>query len=164
MIPKQLWEEQRKSFVSQLGVAEKGAHAVEAFNTSLALSYDETISNWKDSNMARIEEKNGCSELVVIPVKRREISNKLSSVITSVYKKMPNIDLTEILLEINQGLGFTECFSHLNENKSRMKDLDISILGVLLAEACNIGLSPVSKSNMESLKNDRLSYVRQNYI
>ncbi|MBP2097340.1 Tn3 family transposase [Enterococcus rivorum] len=164
LIPKKLWEEQRKSFVSQLGVAEKGAQAVDAFKTSLALSYDETIRNWKDSNMARIEEKNGCSELVVIPIKRREIPNKLSSFIVSVYKQMPNIDLPESLLEINQRLGLTECFSHLTENKSRMEDLDISILAVLLAEACNIGLSPVSKSSMESLKNDRLSYVSQNYI
>ena len=33
-----------------------------------------------------------------------------------------------------------------------MKDLDISLLAVLLSESCNIGFSPVSKEGFDSLK------------
>ena len=45
-----------------------------------------------------------------------------------------------------------------------MDHLDISVLAVLLAEACNIGFSPVSKEGIESLKYDRLMYVNHQYI
>ncbi|MCB8642787.1 transposase, partial [Holdemanella sp. DFI.5.55] len=45
-----------------------------------------------------------------------------------------------------------------------MKQLDISILAVLLAESCNIGFSPVSKNNIDSLKYDRLTYVAHQYL
>ena len=45
-----------------------------------------------------------------------------------------------------------------------MDHLDISVLAVLLAEACNIGFSPVSKEGIESLKYDRLMYVNHQYV
>nr|WP_278253051.1 Tn3 family transposase [Enterococcus sp. 665A] len=45
-----------------------------------------------------------------------------------------------------------------------MKDLDISLLAVLLSESCNIGFSPVSKEGFDSLKYDRLVYVNHHYI
>ena len=44
-----------------------------------------------------------------------------------------------------------------------MTDLDISMMAVLLAEATNIGIGSVSKKNVASLKQGRLSYVRLNY-
>ncbi|GGD06144.1 Tn3 family transposase [Enterococcus wangshanyuanii] len=162
LIPKNVWNEQRKSFVNQLGLAEDGAIAVEDFKISLEMSYRETLKNWNNSNMARIEEKNGQTELIISPLKRQSLSKP--RLIEEIHRNLPIVDLPEILLEVNQRLRLTECFSHLNENRSRMKELDISILAVLLAEACNIGLSPVAKKSTESLKNDRLSYVNQNYI
>lgn len=45
-----------------------------------------------------------------------------------------------------------------------MKDMDISLLAVLLSESCNIGFSPVSKEGVDSLKYDRLVYVNHHYI
>ncbi|MCG4775269.1 Tn3 family transposase, partial [Lawsonibacter sp. DFI.5.51] len=65
-----------------------------------------------------------------------------------VRQLMPSIDLSDLLLEVNQRVGLTQSFKHLNEKESRMKQLDISILAVLLAESCNIGFSPVSKNNI----------------
>ena len=51
---------------------------------------------------------------------------------------MPSIDLSDLLLEVNQRVGLTQSFKHLNEKESRMKQLDISILAVLLAESSDI--------------------------
>lgn len=69
-----------------------------------------------------------------------------------------------MLLEVNQQLNLTQLFNHLNDKDTKMKDLDISLLAVLLAEACNIGFSPVSKNSIDSLKYDRLIYVNHHYI
>ena len=45
-----------------------------------------------------------------------------------------------------------------------MKDLEISICAVLLAEACNIGIEPLLRNDIPALTKDRLSWVKQNYI
>lgn len=45
----------------------------------------------------------------------------------------------------------TQSFNHLSDKDTKMKDLDISLLAVLLSEACNIGFSPVSKEGVDSL-------------
>jgi TnpA family transposase len=43
-------------------------------------------------------------------------------------------------------------------------DLPISLCAVLLAEACNIGLEPVARSDIPALTRGRLSWVQQNYF
>lgn len=83
---------------------------------------------------------------------------------TWLQQLLPKIDLTDLLLEVNQQLNLTQLFNHLNDKDTKMKDLDISLLAVLLAEACNIGFSPVSKNSIDSLKYDRLIYVNHHYI
>ncbi len=45
-----------------------------------------------------------------------------------------------------------------------MDDLPISIAAVLVAEACNVGFSPVVKSSVPALTRDHLSHVDQNYV
>src|SRR5450755_2673456 len=44
------------------------------------------------------------------------------------------------------------------------KYLPISICAVLLAEACNIGLTPMIRTGLPALERERLLYVQQNYI
>jgi len=45
-----------------------------------------------------------------------------------------------------------------------MEDLALSVAAVLIADACNIGLRPVTKSSVPALTRDRLSHVDQNYV
>jgi len=45
-----------------------------------------------------------------------------------------------------------------------MKNLDMSICAVLMAEACNIGHEPLIRSDEPALSRDRLSWVQQNYF
>jgi TnpA family transposase len=77
---------------------------------------------------------------------------------------LPRVDLPEVLLEIAARTSFTNAFSHISENASRAPDLHISLCAVLMAEACNIGLEPLIRSDIAALKRDRLAWVRQNYI
>jgi hypothetical protein len=58
-------------------------------------------------------------------------------------ERLPEIDLSELLLEVNAATGFCEDMSPLSEGQSILekKDLAMSICAVLVAQACNIGLS-----------------------
>src|SRR5215813_10337581 len=81
-----------------------------------------------------------------------------------VLARLPRIDLPELLLEIHTRTGFAHAFTHISEGVARVADLPISLCAVLLAEACNIGLEPVIRSDVPALTRGRLSWVQQNYF
>jgi hypothetical protein len=56
---------------------------------------------------------------------------------------LPHVDLPEVLLEIQAKTGFMDEFIHVNESFARVSDLSTSICAVLIASACNIGLTPL---------------------
>ncbi len=46
----------------------------------------------------------------------------------------------------------------------RVDDLPVSISAVLMAEACNIGLEPLIRSNVPALTRHRLNWTKANYL
>jgi TnpA family transposase len=78
--------------------------------------------------------------------------------------RLPRVDLTEVLLEIQAWTNFTSEFRHISEGDARVADLDLSLCAVLLAEACNIGLEPLVRPEVPALTRGRLSWVQQNYL
>ena len=77
---------------------------------------------------------------------------------------LPRIDLPELLLEVHAWTGFLDAYVHASGAEARMTDLPISVAALLLAEACNVGLTPVIDPNIEALTRGRLSHVDQNYL
>lgn len=71
------------------------------------------------------------------------------------------MDLTELLLEINAHTGFADEFFHASEASARVDDLPVSISAVLMAEACNIGLEPLIRSNVPALTRHRLNWTKR---
>lgn len=68
------------------------------------------------------------------------------------------LDLLDILL--------TEMFSDAarESDKARLQDLPTSLCANLIAEACNIGLEPLTRHDVPALRRVRLSWVNQNFI
>src|SRR5262249_40314179 len=83
---------------------------------------------------------------------------------TDVAARLPRVDLTEVLLEVQAWTGFASEFRHVSEADARVGDLDLSLCAVLLAEACNIGLEPLARPDVPALTRSRLSWVQQNYV
>ena len=81
-----------------------------------------------------------------------------------VSELLPRVDLPEVLLEVNSWTGFAEEFTHISEGNARVEDLSISVCAILLAQACNIGLEPLIRSDVPALTRGRLSWVQQNYL
>ena len=81
-----------------------------------------------------------------------------------IARRLPRVDLPEILLEVAARTDFAAKFTHVSERESRVDDLTISICAVLLAEACNIGFEPLVRSDLPALRRSRLSWINQNFI
>ncbi|MGB0091556.1 MAG: Tn3 family transposase [Solirubrobacteraceae bacterium] len=76
---------------------------------------------------------------------------------------MPRADIPDVLLEIFARTGGVDCFPHISGATTRMDDLDVSVCGVLLAEAANIGLTPVVNPAVRTLTRARLRHVDAAY-
>lgn len=77
---------------------------------------------------------------------------------------LPRVDLPELLLEVHSWTGFLHAYKHLAGTSTRTKDLPVSVAALLVAEACNVGLTPVVKPGEAALSRDRLAHVDQYYL
>jgi len=68
---------------------------------------------------------------------------------------LPRIDLPELLLEVHAWTGFLHAYVHVSGHDTRMSDLPISVAALLIAEACNVGLVPVTDPDVEALTRGR---------
>jgi hypothetical protein len=88
----------------------------------------------------------------------------LAELRATVAAMLPRVDLPELLLEVQEWTGFLDEYVHVGELAARMDDLPVTVAALLVAEACNVGLTPVTKPGIPALTRDRLSHVDQNYL
>jgi hypothetical protein len=64
--------------------------------------------------------------------------------VLDLYKQLPSIRITDLLLEVDAAVGFTEAFTHLRTG-APCKDR-IGLLTTLLAEGLNLGMSKMAEA------------------
>ncbi|MEU5943407.1 Tn3 family transposase [Micromonospora sp. NPDC047548] len=64
---------------------------------------------------------------------------------------LPRIDLPDLLFEAHSWTGFLDAFKHVSARPTRMDGLLVSLVALLVSEACNIGLTPVSDPDERAL-------------
>lgn len=64
------------------------------------------------------------------------------ALVLDLYRRLPEVRITDLLLEVDDEIGFTEAFTHLRTGVP-CKDR-IGLLNVLLAEGLNLGLSKMA--------------------
>lgn len=134
----------------------------------LAIELDQTYrivaARLPTNSALRFEGVLGKEELILSPLEQNEEPESLVVLRKSIADRMPQVDLTEILLEITVRTGLADAFTHVSEQASRAIDLDISLCAVMLAEACNTGIEPLVCADVVALRRDRLSWVGQKYL
>ena len=70
------------------------------------------------------------------------VPEEADAMVLDLYKRLPDIRVTDLLLEVDDEVGFTEAFTHLHTGVP-CKDR-IGLLNVLLAEGLNLGLSKMA--------------------
>lgn len=77
---------------------------------------------------------------------------------------LPQVDFPELLLEVAEFTGLADAFTHISGAVTSMEDFTTSVCGVLLSEACNVGLTPVVEPDHPALTRARLIQVDQRYV
>jgi len=158
------WATLRSHVCRALNRHESPAPALQALAQVLESAYQRTAANFPTNAAVRIESVQGRDTLTLTGLDKLEEPPSLLRLREAVLARLPRVDLPEVLLEIHARTGFAQEFTHRSEGAARVGDLPVSVCAVLLAEACNIGLDPVVRSDVAALTQGRLNWVQQNYI
>ncbi|MBZ6646403.1 Tn3-like element Tn5403 family transposase, partial [Klebsiella michiganensis] len=73
-----------------------------------------------------------------------DVPDGAEALILDLYRRMPSVRITDMLLEVDAALGFTDAFTHLRTG-APCRDR-IGLLNVLLAEGLNLGLRKMAEA------------------
>lgn len=158
------WESLRPSICRDLNLPLSAEEALVELSAALDQAYKDAAGHLPGNAAVRIEGALGHERVVLTPLEKLEEPPSLAELRARVAALMPEVELPEMLLEVNRWTNFTSEFTHLGEDSAWIEDLPISICAVLMAEACNIGLKPVSRPSVPALKLDRLRWVQRHYV
>ncbi|WP_133138078.1 Tn3 family transposase [Legionella rowbothamii] len=158
------WQNNKIQICRSLGHLISPHEAITNLTGRLDAAYKKVAANFDENNAIRMDNSGKRPALTITNLDKLEISPGLSLLNEQISGLLPQVDLTELILEIHAHTGFLDEFTHVSESNARADELSVSICAVLLAEACNIGLEPLIKHQIPALTRHRLTWVRQNYI
>lgn len=74
-----------------------------------------------------------------------DVPENAEELVLDLYRRMPPVRITDILLEVDEAIGFSDAFSHLRTGASCADR--IGLLNVLLAEGLNLGLRKMAEAS-----------------
>jgi hypothetical protein len=117
-----------------------------------------------DAPVRLVPEDNGRIRLAVDRLEAIGEPKSLTLLRDTVAAMLPRIDLPDLLLEVHGWTGFLDDYTNVGERGPRMDGLPVSVAALLVAGACNVGLTPVTDPNNPALTRGRLSHVDQSYL
>lgn len=125
------WEAARPNYCRTVGILANGEKQVTLLTQQLDEVYRRVIEDMPQNKALRFE--NG--EMVFSPLDKLEEPESLLALREEIAALMPSVHIPEMLLEINALTGFASEFTHVSEMEARAAHIEVSICGVLVAEA-----------------------------
>jgi TnpA family transposase len=162
------WDGVRDEILTGLGLAGPAsghlAGLVRELDAAWRLLADRMAGAGQDAPVRLVPEDDGRIRLAVDRLEAIGEPESLTRLRETVAAMLPRVDLPDLLLEVHGWTGFLEEYTHVGERGPRMDGLPVSVAALLVAEACNVGLTPVTDPNNPALTRGRLSHVDQNYL
>ena len=158
------WDAKRTIICQTLGHSTSADEVIKGLSLELDETYRRVAVRFSENEAVRIEKNDDKPTLTITNLDKLEEPQSLIQLRKQVDALLPQVDLTEILLEIQAKTCFADEFTHVSEAQARASDLSTSVCAVLLSEACNVGLRAVEHSDHPALTRRRLNWVQQNYI
>ena len=159
-----VWQAARDDLARALGRSLDARVELDGLAIELHAAYQEAQTSIPGNAAITVVQQDGEAHLVLSPLEAQAEPPELQVLRQEVALRLPPVELSTLLLEVHALCGFAGAFTHLTEGRAPARDLPLSICAVLLAQACNIGLKAVARSDVPALTLPRLSWVQQNYV
>ena len=101
----------------------------------------ESLLNDPDTPL-RVEQ----DRLVLQPLEADETTSEVKLLSRQISQRLPEIDITDLLIEVDSWTGFSDAFEHLHTPNRRTSDLLMHLYACLLAQSCNLELQQMATS------------------
>ena len=147
----EMWEVKRVEIARDLNMPLQAKSELERLEAALDSQYLQTLATLSSNTVLKMEKTASGVHPILTPLEALETSPSLRRLQTEVTRRMPKIDLSELVLEVNAYTGFAKEFIVLNDGNNAPTedpDLELSVCAVLVAQACNISLGSVVKPDV----------------
>lgn len=160
----EVWEGKRLEVCRMLNWSSQAQVALDGLAQELHEAYLQTVAALPENTAVSFRVVDGVSVPVLQEDEAPPVPESLTLLNAQLDARLPDIDLSELLLEIASWTGFVVEMGSIGEGTSRRSDLAVSVCAVLVAQACNIGLKAVARPHVPALTIGRLSWVQQHHI
>jgi hypothetical protein len=101
-------------------------------------------------------------ELVISPLDAEDRPESAVALEQRIDKMLPQIELTNLLIEVDRWTHFSEHFYHTDGSISRNRDFLLYLYASILSQGCNLGL--VKMAQIASLSYDQLIWCNNWHI
>jgi hypothetical protein len=158
LIPKDRWAGRRGEVCQQLQAPDERTTRLlqrEAELEALVERVDPLLD--RDSG---IQMEDG--DLIVSPLEAEERPESAVVLERLIDERLPWMELSELLVEVDGLTGFSGCFEHAGGRGHRSQDLTRHIYASILAQGCNIGLTRMAQISDRAY--DRLAWCTTRYL
>lgn len=162
LIPHDQWHNLRPDVCQLLNLSESGEQRLKCRLEELEKALSEMDRIIPYTSQFRIEDGN----LIVSALKAEnglqnvpESVEQLQALITG---RLPRVELTDLLIEVDNWTHFTDSFEHAGGNQPMTKDVLAYLYASIMAQACNFGLSEMAEISDLSYK--KLAWCTNWYI
>jgi len=164
LLPPETWEQQRQQACENLALDTDPASVVAHLAHTLDRQWRRVAANMATNPDLRIEDRDGTDRVVVTPLDAVSEPQSLVELRLLIEGLLPEVEIADVPLEVHSWTGFLDEYTHISGAATRTQGLNESIAALLVADACNVGLTPVTNEDHPPLTRDRLNWVAQNYI
>jgi TnpA family transposase len=158
LITTEQWPEMRKETCRLMKVSSDGSVRFEQRKEEYRLVAEFLTGKLTDQNQVRIEDE----RLIVSPLEAEDRAASVVELEDLIVERLPRIDLSTLLIEVDRWVKFSEAFTHAGGSASRKPDLLPFLYADILAESGNFGLTQMER--MSGLPYQQLLWTSTWYI
>lgn len=156
---KEEWQKQRQETVSLLGTPIDATVRLTEREAELLRLIEQVEALLNEAEGDLREEKD---KLVLSPFEAEERTAELNQLTYLITNRLPTLDITDLLVEVDSWTHFSDAFEHLQSPHRRDTNLLLHLYSCLLAQACNLDLQQMATS--ANLGYRQLSWCNTWYI
>jgi len=158
LIPRVAWPHLREDVCQQLDFDPTGATRLSDRAQALTdlLPRVDRLLDQRDG--IRIEQ----GELIVPMDEGEDLPESVKALAEEIGRRLPQVDLTDLLLEVDQWTGFSHHLTHAGGGQPRTDDLLLHLHAAIVAQGTNMGL--IELAHHANLTYDRLAWVSTWYL
>ena len=158
LIPRERWTALRGEVCQQLQAPDEGTVRLTQRGAELEALLERVDPLLKRDTGVRMED----GDLIVTRLEAQERPDSAATLERLIDERLPRVELSELLVEVDGWTGFSSCFEHASGREPRSPDLTRHLYASVLAQGCNLGLTRTAQTCDQAY--DRLAWCTTWYL